>query len=170
MNVPGSERRGFSLSWLVLVVAILAALPALVVTPLIFVPVLCVFLAGIGLARRRFKPAVATVVVATATILMSPLGGSMFDASSYDPAETYDVPPQMQGELAELLESGEPLDSTLPERIEGGSFVVSVYRFPVYAMYVTSGIVGLAYLSVVVGAIVGIRRAAITKRGSPRTD
>ena len=157
MNLRGAERRGFSLSWLVLVLAVLTALPALIVTPLIFVPILCVFLAGIGLARRRFTPAIATVVVATATILLSPLGGSMFDPRSYA-AETYDVPPEMQGELAELMESGESADPSLGERIEGGSLVVSVYRFPVASMYVMSGLVGLAYLSVVVGAVVGIRR------------
>lgn len=142
-----------------MVLAVLAALPALVITQLFFLPILCVFLAGIGLARRRFTPAAATVVVATATILLSPLGGSMFDASSYDPIETYEVPPEMQGELAEALESGEPLDSSLYEWTESGSLEVVVYRFPDYVLYVVSGIVGLAYLSVVLGAAIGIRRS-----------
>ena len=104
MNVFGAERRGWSLTWLVLIVAVVVALPAMIFSPLVLISLLCLFLAGIGLARRRFTPGLLTVLVATVTVFFgSTLGEAIFD----------------RGRLSRLAEAGAmiPVSATARHRV-----------------------------------------------------
>ena len=152
-----AERKGWSMTWLVLLVAVLAVLPSLVVSQFVIVLPLCLFFAGLGLARRRFTPAVATVAVVTLTICISPFGEAMFDPRSYEPQEVFTYPAEVREAIEERVRNGEPIDAGLlrelrDKRVPAG---MGVNR----GIYVLVALVGLAYVTVAVGAGVGIRRA-----------
>ena len=117
MDAASAERKGWSLTWLVLLVAVVVALPAMIFSQFVLLSILCLFLAGIGLARRRFTPASVTVLVATATIFASTLGESIFDPASYQPYETFKLPPDLQQTVTEHWESGKAIDSSLRRRM-----------------------------------------------------
>ncbi|MCY3817749.1 MAG: hypothetical protein OXH52_00065 [Gammaproteobacteria bacterium] len=157
MTMIAIERKGWCLSWLVLLATLLAALPAIFVSQILPIPVLCLFLAGFGLARRRFTPALATVVVATSTIMLSPLGEAMFAPRSYEPYDVYEIPANLRQVMDERRRLGEPVDPPLRQRIREESVRTGtdVNRGIVFI----AAIVVLAYVAVFAGAAVGIRRS-----------
>ena len=149
------------MSWLNLGLVVLVAVPALIVSQISIILILFLFAAAFSLAKRRFTPAILTVLATTAAIMLSPLGTSMFDSDSYRPYQTYKIDSESGAALKQMMRRGEEPSPELLRQLRDD---IQENRTPIgtdvnTGIFFIVAIVGLGYLAVVLGAAIGVRNS-----------